>query len=215
MSVIQAPAGANGLDTDAVITAPIAAALAGMGFSFAVRYVSRGTPNQAGDITAVEVGTIRGAGLAVMLVQHCPPAYWTPSAALGTQYGQAASANARLCGYPLDATLWLDLENMRPGSAAVDLCGYANAWSRAVAGVGYQPGLYYSADVPLTAQQLYLDLVATRYWRGLSRDAPLVAMRGACMQQFLQQGQVAGIDIDRDVITPDAFGGLPMWAAPG
>jgi hypothetical protein len=32
------------------------------------------------------------------------------------------------------------------------------------------------------------------------------------VQQFIQYGQVAGIDIDRDVIMADALGGLPSWA---
>lgn len=211
MNALTAHSGAIGFDTDTVITPDIAAVLAKMRFAFAVRYVSRVTPNNPGDISQAEVGVIN-ASLALMLVQHCPPAYWTPTRALGIQYGAAAASNALGVGYAAGATLWLDLENMRPGSSPSSIFAYANAWFDAVENEGYQSGLYYSADVPLTPEQLYIDLITQRYWRGLSRDAPLVAVRGACMQQYLQAGQVAGVDIDRNVITADAFGGLPVWS---
>jgi hypothetical protein len=147
-----------------------------------------------------------------MLVQHCPPAYWTPTAAVGTLYGAAAAANASSVGYPGGATLWLDLENMRPGCGDQAIIAYVNSWCRAVAAARYLPGLYFSADCPLTSGQIYLDLIVTQYWRSLSADTPPVAVRGACVQQFIQYGQVAGIDIDRDVIMADALGGLPSWA---
>jgi Rv2525c-like, glycoside hydrolase-like domain len=212
-TVTAATAGAQGFDCDTVVTATVAENLAAQGYTFAVRYVSRVTPQNAGDLTADEAGSILAAGLALMVVQHCPPAYWTPTAELGTQYGTIAAANATVIGYPSGASLWLDLENMRPGSGVDAICAYANAWSRAVRGAGYLDGLYYSADCPLTPQQLYLDLVTMRYWRALSTDSPVVSTRGACMQQFLQAGQTGGIDLDRDVVMADAFGGLPMLLA--
>jgi hypothetical protein len=162
-------------------------------------------------LSAGEAQTILAAGIALMAVQHCPPAYWTPSAELGTTYGSAAAANAAAIGYPTGASLWLDLENMRPGCGAAAIIAYANAWSRAVRATDYLDGVYYGADCPLTPQQLYLDLITTRYWRALSADAPTVAVRRVCMQQFMQAGQVADIDIDRDVVMADAFGGVPMW----
>lgn len=212
MIAVQAPSGAIGFDTDTVLGANSLKILTGMRFAFATRYVGRMMPNQMGDISPTEVAAIQAAGLAFMLVQHCPPAYWTPTSTLGLQYGIAAAKNALSVGYAGGATLWLDLENMRPGSTPYSICSYANAWFNAVENEGYQSGLYYSADVPLTPNQLYLDLITQRYWRGLSRDAPVVAMRGSCVQQFLQSGQVAYIDIDRNVITADAFGGLPTWS---
>jgi Domain of unknown function (DUF1906) len=213
-TVIAATAGAQGFDCDTVVTATVAQELAAQGYGFAIRYVSRATPQDAGDLTAQEAQTILDAGLALMVVQHCPPAYWTASAALGTQNGNAAVTNAAAIGYPVGATIWVDLENMRPGTPASAIFAYANAWSRAVRAAQYQDGLYYSADCPLSPEQLYLDLITARYWRALSADSPFVAVRGACMQQYLQSGQTAGIDIDRDVITPDAFGGVPVWLAP-
>ncbi|HEV2099776.1 MAG TPA: glycoside hydrolase domain-containing protein [Stellaceae bacterium] len=182
------------------------------GYACAIRYLSRVSSQNVGDLSAGEAQVILGTGLALMVVQHCAAAYWTPSAALGTSYGKIAAGNAAALGYPPPATIWLDLENMRPGCGAPAICTYANAWGRAVRGAGYQDGLYFSADCPLTPEQLYLDLITARYWRALSRDTPAVAVRGACMQQYLQAGQVAGIDIDRDVITADALGGLPVWA---
>lgn len=213
-TVTAATAGAQGFDSDVVVTAVVAQALAAQGYACAIRYISRVTPQNPGDLSAGEAQTILAAGMALMAVQHCPPTYWTPSAELGTTYGSAAAENAAAVGYPTGASLWLDLENMRPGCGAAAIIAYANAWCRAVRAMGYLDGVYYSADCPLTPQQLYLDLIATRYWRALSADAPTVAVRGVCIQQFLQAGQVAGIDIDRDVVLADAFGGVPMWLAP-
>ena len=210
---VVAPAypGAQAFDTDTVLTAAVSRTLAGMGYACAIRYVSRASPNNQGDISADEVDTILAAGLALMLVQHCPPAYWIPTASLGGQYGAAAVANSIEVGYPSGATLWLDLENMRPGCGTQAINGYVNAWCRAVAVGGFVPGVYFSADCPLTPEQIYLDWITKSYWRSLSRDTPAVAVRGACMQQYAQPGQVAGIDIDRDVILADAFGGVPSW----
>ena len=212
-TITAATPGGQGFDCSTVVTAVVAENLAALGFTFAIRYVSRVTPQNAGDLTVEEAQSILAAGLALMVVQHCPRPYWTPTAELGTQYGTVAATNAAAIGYPSGASLWLDLENMRPGSGADAICAYANAWSRAVRGAGYLDGLYYSADCPLTPQQLYLDLITTRYWRALSADSPFVSTRGACMQQSLQAGQMAGIDLDRDVVMADAFGGLPMLLA--
>ena len=209
-TVISATAGLQGFDCDALVGATAARQLAALSYRFAIRYVSRVTPQNAGDLTAGEAETILSAGLALMVVQHCPPSLFTPSADLGAQYGDTAVANARDIGYPSGASLWLDLERMRPGCGVAAICSYANAWSRVVRGAGYLDGVYYSADCPLTPQQLYLDLIATRYWRALSTDSPSIAIRGACMQQFMQSGQTANLDIDRDVVMADAFGGLPM-----
>ena len=211
ISVLATP-GAQAFDTDTVLTQAQAPALAAQGYVCAIRYVSRTSSNAAGDISASEAQTIIEAGLGLMLVQHCPPAYWTPTPAVGTQYGTAAAANASSVGYPRGATLWLDLENMRPGCGDQAIIAYVNSWCRAVAAARYLPGLYFSADCPLTSGQIYLDLIVTQYWRSLSADTPAVAVRGPCMQQFVQYGQVAGIDIDRDVIMADALGGLPSWA---
>lgn len=204
--------GAQAFDTDTVIAAGVAQDLAAAGYECAIRYLSRTTPNNRGDISADEAQGIAAAGLALMLVQHCPPARWTPGSALGARYGATAAANARAVGYPAGATVALDLENMRPGSSVAAICDYVNAWARAVVASGFEPMLYYTADCPLTPEQLYLDLRLRLYWRGLSRDAPQVAVCGPCVQQFLQAGQVAGIDLDRDIITPDALGRLPSWA---
>lgn len=197
ISVLATP-GAQAFDTDTVLTQAQARALAAQGYVCAIRYVSRTSSNAAGDISASEAQTIIEAGLGLMLVQHCPPAYWTPTAAVGTQYGAAAAANASSVGCPRGATLWLDLENTRPGCGDQAIIAYVNSWCRAVAAARYLPGLYFSVDCPLTSGQIYLDLIVTQYWRSLSADTPAVAVRGPCMQQFVQYGQVAGIDIDRD-----------------
>ncbi|HUC70359.1 MAG TPA: glycoside hydrolase domain-containing protein [Stellaceae bacterium] len=208
---VTAMPGAQCFDTDTKLDLVAARSLALRGYAAAIRYVSRAVPNGPGDIGAEEAATIMTAGLGLMLVQHCPPAYWTPSSGLGTAYGGAAAQNAAAVGYPAGATLAVDLENMRPGCGNPAIVAYVNSWSRAVIAAGYVPCLYYSADCPLSPEELYLDLVVTLYWRALSRDTPQVAVCGPCIQQFAQMGQVAGIDIDRDVVMADAFGRLPSW----
>jgi Domain of unknown function (DUF1906) len=212
-TLAQATPGAQAFDTDTPLTINTISSLRALGYACAIRYVSRTTPCNPGDITSTEAQVILDAGLALMLVQHCPPAYWSPFSMLGVKYAMTASNNAANALYPPGATLWLDLENMRPGCGIPAIAAYVNAWYQTVLDGGYVPGLYYTADCPLTPEQLYLDLRPQLYWRGLSQDAPYVAVRGACMQQYVQLGQVAGIDLDRDVIVPDALGGLlPSWA---
>jgi Domain of unknown function (DUF1906) len=206
--VSAATPGAQGFDSDAALTAASAGALYDAGFRFAVRYLSRTSPQNPGDLDAGEMVAILASGLALMAVQHCPRAGWVPSAALGGEYGSAAAANAADIGMLPGVSLWLDLEGVASYATASDTIAYCNSWAAAVAAPGFLP-----ANQPLSGDDLYWRLRVTRYWRSASA-VPDVPYRGFCMAQALAPSPVDGISIDRDVIMPDIFGGVPMWLAP-
>jgi hypothetical protein len=213
-----ATAGAQGFDSDTTIDPGAAAALFAAGFRFAVRYLSRTTPQNPGDLGAPEVATILDAGLALMAVQHCPRSGWAPSAELGGSYGAAAAINARSVGLPPPITLWFDLEGVAAYATAADTIAHVNSWAGAVAAAGYQPGIYVGANQPLTADELYWRLRVQRYWRSAS-IVPDISYRGYCMAQALAPSPIAtgtagAIAIDRDVTLADNFGDLPQWLAP-
>lgn len=213
-SVQAAPSGALGFDCNTVLTATTAAAFATSGFTFAVRYLSRTSPQGSGNLTTAEAQTILQAGLAVMAVQHVQAAGWVPSQALGTQYGQAAAANAQAVGLPPGINLWLDLEGVASGTAASTIIDYCNAWFAAVTVAGYVPGLYVGANSGLTSAQLYDDLTCQYYWQSGS-SVPQVAVRGYCMVQTISDAYVVdGVAYDKDVTQTDNLGNTPLWLAP-
>lgn len=212
-STAVATLGAQGFDTDTTLVPDMAGALRRAGFAFVVRYLSRGLGQQSGDLSVGEAQTILAAGLALMTVQHCPRSGWAPAAALGENYGQAAALNAAAIGLPQGVSLWVDLEDVAPYTTAADTIAYCNAWAAEVESRGFEAGLYVGANQPLVGDELYWRLRVTRYWRSASQ-VPEIPHRGYCMAQALAPSPVAGIDIDRDVIIADAFGGLPIWLAP-
>ena len=210
--------GTQGFDTDTRLVAASAGQLFGAGFQFAVRYLSRTTSQNPGDLGGTEAETILGAGLALMAVQHCPLAGWAPTAALGGSYGQAAALNATTIGLPIGVSLWLDLEGVASYATAANTIAYVNAWAGEVADASFVPGLYVGANQPLTGDELYWRLKVSRYWRSASR-VPDIPYRGYCLAQALMPSPVSNgangdISIDRDVIMADAFGGVPIWLAP-
>lgn len=212
-AIAPAAPGAQGFDSDTALVADTANALYGSGFRFAVRYLSRISPQNAGDLGADEAQTILSAGLALMAVQHCPLAGWTPSAALGQSYGRVAAQNAQAVGLPIGLSLWLDLEGVAPYAGAADTIAYCNAWAGEIEANGFSPGLYVGANQPLSGDELYWRLRVTRYWRSAS-TVPEIPYRGYCMAQALAPSPIDGVALDRDVTIGDAFGGLPMWLTP-
>ncbi len=211
-TVAPAVPGAQGFDTDSALDPVTAMALKASGFGFAVRYLSRTTPENPSDLTAAEAALILAAGLALMAVQHCPRPGWAPSAMLGQSYGQAAVANAQVIGLPSGMTVWLDLEEVVSYASVADTIAYVNTWAEIV-GAQYVPGLYVGANQPLTSDELYWRLRVTHYWKSAS-TVPDIAIRGYQMRQALAPSPIDGIAIDRDVILADDFGGVPLWLAP-
>jgi hypothetical protein len=209
--VEPAKAGAQGFDANTPLSRAKAAALKQAGFDFAVRYLTRKATPPAGDLTKAEVRAILESGLALMAVQHVAAAGWAPSAALGTEYGANAAAHAKAVDLPPGTAVFLDLEEVSPKAAPADIIAYCNTWHAEVQAAGYAPGLYVGSNCGLSADQLY-RLKMTCYWKSGSK-VPAIPHRGYCMvQTIIRDDVVAGIAIDRNVITPDAFGATPHWA---
>ena len=213
-TVKSAPPGALGFDTDTVLSASTAAAFVADGAVFAVRYLSRTTPEAAGDLSAAEAKDILAAGLALMAVQHVSQSGWTPNQSLGTQYGNAAAANAQQVGLPTGVVLWLDLEGVASGTDANAITDYCNAWFASVSAAGYLPGTYIGANCGLTGDQIYYGLLCEYYWQSGSR-VPAVPVRGYCMVQTISQSYVFdGVAYDQNTIQADSPGDTPIWLAP-
>lgn len=212
-AIASAAPGAQGFDADTALTAATGAALRATGFQFAIRYLSRTTPQNPGDLSPAEGRLILGAGLALMAVQHCPRPGWAPTSALGRQYGDAAIRNAAAAGLPVGISLWLDLEGVASYATSADTIAYVNQWAAVVAAAGYTAGLYVGANQPLTGEELYWRLRVKQYWRSAS-IVPDIPYRGYCLAQALAPSPVDGISLDRDVVMADVFGGLPTWLAP-
>jgi hypothetical protein len=210
-TVVAAWAGAKGFDTDTPLTASTAQAFADAAFVFVLRYISRGSTESKSDLSTAEAQAILQAGLALMPVQHVAAAGWTPSAALGTEYGNNAATHARQVGFPDGVNVWLDLEGIAANTPATAVVDYCNAWYRAVAQANYLPGLYVGANAILDGAELYSQLSFQRYWQSGSH-VPEVATRGYCMAQTISSSDVlAGVTYDLDVTQDDNLGDTPCW----
>jgi Domain of unknown function (DUF1906) len=213
-NIEAAPAGAMGFDCNAPLTSGGATSFVDQGFTFAVRYLARTSPQAGNNLSNAEAQTILAAGLALMAVQHFAGAGWAPTESLGQQYGAAAVANAQAVGLPPGVNVWLDLESVGAESSSADVIAYCNTWFGLVSAAGYAPGLYVGVDPCLTSAQLYSDLTVQYYWRSLSGATPPVATRGFCMLQSAGSGTIGGYDYDENVIQADAMNSTPQWLAP-
>lgn len=203
LSIQPAEAGARGIDCITVLTRASAERLAAAGYRFAVRYL--------GSLTLAERDAILGAGLAILAVGFSRKPGWMPTAALGDSDAAAAIHHAIAAGLPAGMHLFCDLEGPSTAASSDDCIDYVNAWSGAVRAAGYLPGLYVGFGVPLTGAQLFHDLTVACYWHSCSA-VPEVAVRGYCMRQDPRADQwIAGIQVDIDVIEPDAMGDVPHW----
>jgi hypothetical protein len=148
-------------------------------------------------------------------IQHVHQRPWSPNAALGTQYGQAAHDNALQLGIPPGVNIWCDLEGIAQGTSHQSIIDYCNAWYQAVAdgGEGYIPGIYIGDHVFLTAEQLYWALPFKHYWS--SPNATPVAQRGYQLLQLSPlDREIAGVQVDVDVTQCDLKGDSVQWLAP-
>ncbi len=200
----------KGFDTNTVLTAQKAAAFKEAGYSFCLRYLSRGNGQQSGDLTYAEAEAILDAGLALGAVQHVMSAGWSPTAQLGSEYGTNAAGNAASIGLPKGMNLWCDLEGIKTGTSTQAVIDYANAWYEAVVAGGYIPGIYVGANCILTGNQLYQNLKFQHYWKSLS-TVPDIPNRGYQMIQGYVKDPVNGIYIDSDVTQDDHQGGAVLW----
>jgi hypothetical protein len=113
------------------------------------------------------------------------------------------------------SSVWLDLEGIAAGTPANAVISYCNAWFKEVESAGYTTGVYVGANSILSADELYLSLKTTHYWKSGS-DVPVIPHRGYCMVQHIIPGdKVGGVAIDRNVTFVDAFGSAPMFVTRG
>ena len=218
-TVQAAPPGLKGFDANTPLSAGAAQAFRAAGYRFCVRYVGR-TAMADHDLTAAEARTLLDAGLALMVVQHVLPPHWSPSTALGAEYGTNAATFTRQLGVPAGITVWCDLEGVLPGTDTADVIGYCNAWHDAVTAAGYEPGLYVGYEPGLTAEELYGALRFQHYWGAYNLDGDRVpATRGLQLKQHRGTGgTIAGIGTDSyddDETMTDALGGRAVWLHPG
>ena len=207
MVVKKAVAG-NAFDIDSQLTAAQCSEFMKAGYVTAIRYVPRSSALLSGNLTQIEVETILESGLSLSCVQHCPIPGWSPSAALGKQYGDFAAWYANDIELPKGMHLWLDLETPIGSATAEDCISYANAWFSAVQTVGYLGAAYVGYGLPLSSAQLHDDLSCEAYWRAY--NGPDVAGRGYCMIQHTAK-VLNGISFDPNTVSPDNEGGLPMF----
>jgi len=216
-NVEDAPPGVKGFDVDTPLTPETARAFRAAGYGFCVRYVGRVAMKAGRDLTADEARIILDAGLALMIVQHVLNPGWSPTAALGAQYGANAATFTRQIGVPEGVTVWCDLECVNSNASAADVVGFCNAWFDAVAGAGYEPGLYVGDEPGLTATQLFKNLKFRRYWGAYNVNADQEpATRGWQLKQHVGTGgTIAGINThDDDVTITDKLGGQVRWLSP-
>jgi hypothetical protein len=212
--VIEVPAGTRGFDCDAHVSIYAASQFRMQGYRFCVRYVGRIKQNPQ-DLTGSEASGILAAGLGLQVVQHVLNPGWTPTGALGKQYGAFAAQSAADIGYKFGGMLWCDLEGVgqdkpNDGIDPRDVIAFLNNWHSQVGYAGYTPGLYVGYDVNLTPDQLYQRLRFEHYWGSYNLDVDKrPSVRGLQMKQALQQ-RLDGIVFDPNTVQRDALGGLPL-----
>jgi hypothetical protein len=212
-NVVAAPAGLHGIDADTVLTATSCAAIKAAGFSFCIRYVSRGATLPTGDLSSQEATIILNAGLGLMPVQHVAQVGWSPSQALGTTNGQNAATHAHNIGFPPGINVWLDLEGVKTSATHKSVIDHCNAWFAEVRNAGFVPGIYVGARAILTGDELFWRLQTTHYWKSGS-NVPNIPQRGYQMiQKIIANDTVGGVEIDRNLTQTDGFGGAVQWLA--
>lgn len=213
--VLPAPPGLHGIDSNTVLNDSHCRAVKARGFSFCLRYVSRGEREQAHDLHEAEARTILDAGLALMPVQHVARAGWSPTKSLGTTYGRNAAAHVSEIGFPPGVNVWLDLEGVKNSTTHARVIDYCNAWISEVESTGFVPGVYIGARAILTGEEIFWRVRAKHFWRSGSR-VPDVPHRGyQLIQKIIKNDKIDGVEIDRNLTVNDNFGQSVLWLAPG
>jgi len=211
--VFPAPPGLHGIDTNTVLDERLCRAAKARGFSFCLRYVSRGEREQTGDLHEAEARIILNSGLALMPVQHVARPGWSPKKALGSIYGRNAAAHVREIGFPPGVNVWLDLEGVKSPSSHATVIEYCNAWIAEVEFAGFVPGVYIGARAILTGEEIFWRLRARHFWKSGSR-VPEVPHRGyQLIQKIIRNDKIDGVEIDRNLTVNDNFGQSVLWLA--
>jgi Domain of unknown function (DUF1906) len=198
-----------GFDVDQVLSNEQAAVFKANGYDFCLRYIPRQLDTFRYNLTNPEMLRILAAGLSLMVVQHCPEPNWQPTADLGKQYGEyGAGYCEKTLQLPKGASVWLDLEMVKPATPIADTISYATEWYNAIKAAGYNPGLYCGFQTGLAPSELYRNLPFKSYWRAY--NGPDVATRGFQMIQEPEQ-ILDGISFDPNRCQPDQLGDTAFW----
>jgi hypothetical protein len=213
--VTSAPPGLHGIDTSDVLKESHCRAAKARGFSFCIRYISRGERESSGDLSEAEARTVLKAGLALMPVQHVAREGWSPTKALGATYGKNAAAHALHIGFPPGVNVWLDLEGIKSSTSHGAVIDYCNAWIAEVVSAGFVPGVYVGAKAILTGDELFWRIQTKHFWKSGSK-VPDIPQRGYQLIQKIIKGDKLGddVDIDRDFTVNDNLGQTVVWLAP-
>lgn len=208
-SVVSLPNGAIGLDTDTPLDRQLSRQLRRLGYSFCIRYLSRGSPEE-GDLSHEEAREVLSAGLALAVVQHAAEDGWEPTKSLGDQYGAAAGTNAQEIGLPPGVNVWCDLEGVGVGVPSDSVIAYCQAWFEKVVDAQYVPGLYVGYNCGLCKDELYWNLSFQHYWRATG-DVSDVSERGYQLFQGPTNMEANQIKIDIDCAQTDSKQGRPLF----
>lgn len=216
---IVARTGYKGFDCDQPVRAAAAQLMTKAGFKFACRYIRRDAAHTY-DLTEGEIESLFEAGIAVMPVQHVESAVsWIPSKEKGVANGQAAVDACNTLGIEKGVSVWLDLEGVKPNTAAQVVINYCNAWYNEVLQGGYIPAIYLGWHCGLTPSQLYHDLRFSHYWAAYNLNVDQYPVeRGIQMKQHVSHSSDIPFGVNLamqvDYIAMDNLGGLPIMYAP-
>lgn len=219
--VQEIPAGKRGFDINQPITKLTAPLWKAHGYTYVDRYIWRLVAHD-NDLSPAEVEAILSGGLGLMVSQHYEGDGWIPSAQKGATYGGNAVKACRSLALPMGLTVSLDLEGIDINVPAAIVDAYARAWYEAVTDGGYLAQLYFGWHCILTGPQLHA-LPFTRYRSAYNANGEQYPKpRGACVKQrsaILEDipagAGVKPFEIDLDLVTGDAEGGLPTALMPG
>jgi Domain of unknown function (DUF1906) len=203
-----------GFDTDAKLTLDSARAIRTTGLVWGARYVSLGAEVPT-DLDGVELSMlVEEIGFRIIIVQHVLFPNWRPSDMLGAQHGVAAARDAKLCGYPQGAHLFVDDEGMLPTAGAAAAIEYTEAWAKVVRDAGYRAGGYFGYGCLMNPAQLYGLRGINSYWAA-PRKKPdrSVAVRDYAIEQTWPEVKIGGVPIDLDLLHADALGERPWWCS--
>jgi hypothetical protein len=195
-------------DTDQPCSLSQLLALKAIGFQGGIRTVTTSDAPDPSDITAREVQDFMAAGLGLMLYQRPRNPGWSPSGLLGNADAEVFIDKARAAGYLPGGSTWDDLEGV--GGTGAATIAYVNAKAAAMKTAPFAPGDYIGANVPLSGDELFHELLVTAYWRSISQ-VPDIPTRGYVMRQIAENVSVAGVLVDVNLATADRLGGRASW----
>lgn len=203
------PVATTGVDTSAGVNATQASAVRARGLKFIIRsLICPDSSIHPVAVTPAERDILLGADLAIGFYQMFQTAKLTP--AQGDKDGKSAVLQLTNLGAPRGMTIYGDSEGQAFYSAQEDI-DYWNAWSLAVKGGGFTPGLYVGPGPKMTGAQLGALPNVHAYWQSAS-FVPTPTPRGYQMYQLNPPNVViAGRAFDLNCVQQDYRNTVPMF----